>query len=146
MTDPVFAISHIVDPYQNATKDPATGRTAVGIPVGVIPHDQQFINLKPFFDAWRTKPERRVGTVHLSPESFIDYVQRYRNQETTVLFVTPIWWGKYIITAIFNYHPAGSEEDMTGSGDFRAVTATRDYKSLAATLNMTAWVGKYADV
>lgn len=62
------------------------------------------------------------------------------------MFARRSWLGKYIVTVIFNGHPAGAEDDMTGFGDFMAVTVTRDYKPLEKELNMVAWVGDYADV
>ncbi len=139
-TEPkILAISHIDRPYANPTKDSATGRQAIGVPVAVIPDGQQMISLRPFFDEWRNKPERRKGTVKLREESFIDYVKRYRNPETTVMYVRRVlWWWR--VTVIFNAAPAGPVDSDTGFGDFRAVTWTRDYVRVAMELNMKGWV------
>lgn len=122
-----YKISHIEHPYENAVKDPAgSTAVAVGVPVGVIPNTHKIESLRPFFDEYRTKPERRVGSVALSAESFMEYVKRYHNKETSVVFREYGEHGFFIIkkiayfTAVFNYHPSGPDDKQAGFGDFGA--------------------------
>lgn len=140
MTEPkILAISHIERPYANPTKDHATGRTAVGIPVAAMPKGMTLHSLHSFFDEYRHRPERRRGTVRLMACSFVDYVKRFRNPDTTVMFVSRwILWHR--VTVVFNYHPASPEDTETGFADFRCITWCIDYKKIAHDLNMTGWL------
>jgi hypothetical protein len=134
-------ISHIERPYANQYKDSATGKTVVAVPVAAVPDGMHLQSLQGFFEEWRHKPERRKGTIRLHEDSFVDYVKRYRNVETSVMFVRHfLWWWR--ITVVFNYARASPEETETGFGDFLAITWTRDYTKMAQELNMTAWRGK----
>ncbi len=119
-------ITMIEDPFAHPTVDPKDNeRKAVGIPVALKHKDVEIVDLKPFFDKYRTKPEVRSGSVRLADlSSFIQFVKRYYNAETTVVFVTTAYdEGKHLFEAeaIFDYHPFGPEITKTGAGKFRAV-------------------------
>ena len=141
----VFPVTMVVNPFGNATKDPASGKSIVGVPLAVVPKYSELQSLKPYFDEYRVKPERRKGTVYLEQESFVQYVNRYKNSDTTVLFVMKQWYArKWTLTCVFNYAPAGADDSMTGFGDFRAVTSVKkedDIMDICRELNIAPWYG-----
>ena len=72
---------------------------------------KEIVDLKPFIDNWREKPERIVGTAEIqSPESFIALVSRHASEEYSALFcdamnATPS------IQAVIDYHEPAAIAD-----------------------------------
>ncbi len=133
MTDqPIFVpISHVIQPYDHAQKDPAdASRRVVGVPVVALPPGWSVHGLKDHFEAYLSRPDRRVGSLTLKPDSFINYVKRYKNDDSTVAFYRKRLFGGYGITVVFNTHPPGAEESLTGFGDFMAFTQVKNKHEL----------------
>ena len=97
------------------------------MPLAAVPDGASLVSLRPYFDAWRTRPERRVGHFELSDEkSLINFINRFKNVENTVIFIKRLWFYDFRVTCIFNFHPAGPNDDKTGFGDFRASAVVND--------------------
>jgi hypothetical protein len=142
----VFPISFIEQPFAHPKKDPyGSDAAAVGVPLACVPDGYTLQSLKPYLDEYRHRPERRTGTVKLALNSFVQYVDRYKNDETSVLFVRRTWLGKYRMTVIFNYFPAGPDEDLTGFSDFRAVTVAKNYAEFETTAKEIKLVSFYGE-
>ncbi len=125
---PMFIpVTVINNPFEFPTKEQGTGREAVGIPLAAVPKGWRLESLFHYFDQWRTKPERRTGNIKLSPNSFVNFTNRYKNSDQTVLFAKKTWIGKYKLTIIFDYYPRGSEINDTANAQFRATTTAKDY-------------------
>jgi hypothetical protein len=124
---PIFApISVISNPYENKTHSADGRQSAIGVPIAAIPKGYKLKSLKAYFEDYRTKPERRTGTITVKDwESFIAFLDRYCNDSTTVGFQD----GKKV-TVIFDYYPPGPELDQTGCGDFRLVYKHKDLKPI----------------
>lgn len=76
----------------------------------VLPRGMEARSIKALVDEYRDRPERRVGTATLGDlESFIAWVNRFKDNNSAV-FVdrSP---EKPSITAIIDYHEAGTEAD-----------------------------------
>ncbi len=133
----LLPITVIDQPFVNKMKDPAGGDLkAIGIPVGLIPHGFDVKSLKPLFEEWRTKPERKKGTVTLkSEQSFIDFVNRYKNAETTVIFAEAQLEDGDLsasIKAVFDYHPSSGDIEKAENAGFQALydfPISKEFKS-----------------
>lgn len=132
----IIPISQLVEPWENPIRNPAGGNEkAVGVPVAVLPPGHTVESLKPILDAYRTRPEHREGIYRLQPRSFVDFVQRFRNNDTMSIFISrSLLW--YNITAVFDWHPSGGNMRDTGRAVFRAVTRTRNPDSLIRPLGL----------
>jgi hypothetical protein len=121
----VFPISMVENPFKHMVQDPkGTGAGAVAVPLAAVPDNWRLQSLKGFFDEYRQRPAWRSGCLRLDPASFVDYVNNYKNDDTTVIFITRILWWKRL-TAIFDYHPIGPNLEATGGAAFRVVTFSR---------------------
>lgn len=119
----VFPVTAIDKPFENKFKDPSgSGMSLVGITLAAVPAGHSLVNLAPYFDAYRLAPRKREGHLNLDFESFIRFVNRYKNAQTTVMFYKKKITGKFALTAIFDYHPQGPVLSDTGAGGFRAST------------------------
>lgn len=101
----------------------------------VVPAGKSIVSLKPLLDELREKPERRRGTATLRDlKSFIEFVDRFKSDDTA-LFANPDKTNPSL-TAVFDYHPQGSEATKADWAQHRAVYApelTNEWK---------AWIGK----
>lgn len=83
------------------------------IPVGYGPNGQP-IDMRPFFEKWRTTPERKTGTAKLvSLASFIELTNRHKTEHSVVFADTD--WKKPSFTAIVDYHAkesAGAADNL----------------------------------
>ena len=128
MTDPespsgplveTFPISHVINPHENPTVNPKDGSMkVVGVPVAVVSNGAQLIDLKPFFDKYRTKPETRKGVLIITgKKSFAEIINRFKNPATSVIFAQSGEIPRLV--CIFDYHPEGSDITATGAAEFR---------------------------
>lgn len=74
------------------------------IPIGITHEDEpKAIDLKPYFEKYRTSPERAKGTaVVLTLDSLIGLIDRQRTRDT-VIFADSTWT-QPSITAVIDYH------------------------------------------
>ena len=74
----------------------------------VIPREMEIKSLKPLLDEYRTKPDRRVGTITADTiTSLIEVVKRFKAKESVVFARSEVRDTSISasLTAIFNYHP-----------------------------------------
>ena len=118
----IFPATVVTLPHDNPTINPNDkNQKAVGIPLAVVHKDAQLVDLKPYFDKYRTRPEVRKGNVLLTqPASFVQFINRYKSTESTVIFVKMMADQEQRLVCIFNYHPISPDISATGAGDFRA--------------------------
>lgn len=124
----VFPVSYVDKPFDNPTNDPAGGpKKVVGIPLASVPKSHRLVSLKPFFEQYRTRPEFRAGfTKHRTPESFIQYIMRYKADQQTVIFHSRVAFFWHWYEVVFDYHPAGPDLAAAGSCEFRAVHISKE--------------------
>lgn len=84
---------------------------------------QKVTDLKELTDKHLLAPERRKGVFNIGrTQSFIDFVNRYKT-DASALFGKGTVFGNSIsasISAVFNEHPAGSDDLKAGHRDFKA--------------------------
>ena len=116
----IFPATVVTLPHDNPIINPNDkNQKAVGIPLAVVHKDAQLVDLKPYFDKYRTRPEVRKGNVLLTqPASFVQFINRYKSTESTVIFVEMNTEQSRIV-CIFNYHPISTDITDTGAADFR---------------------------
>lgn len=138
----IFPVSVIEHPFKYPVKDPrGTGAGAVGVPLAALPRGWRLTSLKGYLDEYRHRPARRQGVIRLQARSFPDYVNRYKNDDTTVLFVSRrLFWQR--VTAVFDYHPIGPDQEQAGNATFRAWTVTRDAAALLKKMNLPVFYGE----
>lgn len=92
--------------------EPVPGLPA-SIPIGITHEDEpKAIDLKPFFEKYRTSPEHAKGTaVVLTLGSLIDLVARQHTRDT-VIFADSTWT-QPSITAVIDYHQASQPGAIT---------------------------------
>ena len=72
---------------------------------------KKIVDLKPFIDNWREKPEHVVGTAEIqSPESFIALVNRHASEEFSALFCDAMSAAPSI-QAVIDYHEPAAIAD-----------------------------------
>ena len=89
----------------------------------VIPHGMQIKSLKPILDEYRTKPDRRTGTVVADTlPSFIAITNRFKAEESAVFARAKVSDTviEASLTAVFNYHPEGGDNTYAQFSDHRA--------------------------
>lgn len=75
-------------------------------------------SVKPFLDAYRTAPERRVGTANLGDlASFIAHAVRFKDADSAVFAHRDE--DKPSLTSVLDYHPAGEGNDRARFGKHR---------------------------
>lgn len=68
-----------------------------------------------FFEAFRTRPERKTGKAAVETvESFIDLVNRHKTDDS-VIFIKTGDCSAPTMTAVINYHPDGGKDDKGNS-------------------------------
>jgi uncharacterized protein YfdQ (DUF2303 family) len=83
------------------------------VPSAWDPKTGKFVDLKPLFEAWRSRPARRRGTAKAQTlDSFIGLVQRLKTFDTVVFADTD--WRKPSLTAVIDWHPPGDAQDPAG--------------------------------
>lgn len=99
--------------------------TGEGAPALVLPAGLQAHSVKPFFDAYRSKPERRKGIASFSVvASLIEHVNRFKDEDSA-LFASEgnLEASKNpTITAVLDYHRKGAAGDPR-FGEHRAAYA-----------------------
>lgn len=87
------------------------------IPVYAEPGGR-LVSLKGVLDEYRTRPERREGTAHLTRlDSFIEHVNRFKS-EASALFAR--LGTEPSLLAVYDYHPAGPDPSQAANGNHRA--------------------------
>lgn len=77
--------------------------------LAAVPAGRTLVDLKPFYDAWRDRPERTTGTATLLTErSFIDHVMRFRATGAHCAVFVNVQPPR--LTAVFNYATAGGPD------------------------------------
>jgi|13_taG_2_1085334.scaffolds.fasta_scaffold24419_3 uncharacterized protein YfdQ (DUF2303 family) len=80
------------------------------IDVAVLPTGKTLKSVKPLFDEYRDKPERRTGTAALYDlSSFIAYVNRFKDEDSAIFANNDI--NNPSLTGIIDYHKAGYDGD-----------------------------------
>lgn len=101
----VSLIENYAKPEIVEIEEPGTGLSAfveLSRDRGVTPVDESI------FDQFRTNPKRRLGTANmLSLDSFIEHVNRFRDDDTVVFADNNRSAPK--LTAVLDYHEAGAE-------------------------------------
>ncbi|MBC7844104.1 MAG: DUF2303 family protein [Gemmatimonadaceae bacterium] len=100
---------------------PGTGAPfAVALPVG-----RQLQSIKPLMDEYLQAPERRRGTATMeSVDAFCAHVNRFKAPETAV-FVKGLLDAEPVFIAVYDYHPAGPNNDDAKFGRHRAIYACK---------------------
>lgn len=103
---------------------------APALPVATVPAGRALQSVRPLLDEYLDHPTRRRGEATvLSPKAFIDLVTRLKGA-SSVVFANPDEKAPSL-TAVLNYHPEGSTEDVeagekhAGWGDHRVKLACR---------------------
>lgn len=121
-----------------------------GIPVAIVPKGWRLESVKPMIDAFNPYPERKSGFVEISDDgSFLDHLNRFRDNDETVIFVdrddeNPT------ITAIYNYHkPFEKGDDLEGARhcDHRAIyrfPVSKEWQSWIIGFANDEWWGQQA--
>ncbi len=139
----VFPVNTPEYPFDTPVKDPATGKNIIGIPLAYVQDGYRLESLVEYFNAWRTRPDRRKGHIKLNDaESFINYINRFKNFDNTVILISRTWYGRKKVTAIFNYHPAGPDDNKTGFGDFTASVVVSDVQNILQLTNIPYFMGE----
>jgi uncharacterized protein YfdQ (DUF2303 family) len=105
---------------EHATVIDPNDKDAQGVPFAIVPSGKKIESLKRILDEYRTKPERRSGTATLTTQaSFVDHVKRFAG-DASVIFAdrTP---ASPSLLAVYDYNPAGPENDAAAFGRHRAV-------------------------
>lgn len=108
-------------PFQTACKDPAHPELPefLSVPLLAVPDGFKMVDVKPLVDAFRDTPERRQGDNTLdTAQAFIDFVNRYKGADTVLFAKAGQAEGK--ISAKFDYHPAGTDQEKAGWQKFSA--------------------------
>lgn len=88
---------------------------AIGVPAAVpvaIRHGTtpELINIKPLFDYWRARPERKCGTAKVTTlKAFIDLTNRHKTDDSAIFATTD--WRNPSLTTIVDYHPLAGGAD-----------------------------------
>lgn len=84
-----------------------------------VPKGRTLHSVQKFLDEARDMPRRRVGQSSVrSARALIDFTNRYKNAETSVLFASPDRKAPSI-TTVFDFHPQSSDHLDAGWGEHR---------------------------
>lgn len=115
MTESNQTIQEIAKPIRQFEISQKGGHIA---DIVAVPRDYELRSTKGFIDETLPAPRRRKGiSYHATPDSLSAHLDRYKS-DTTVLFAD---FKATRLTAVYNYNPAGGEEDKALFGDHRAV-------------------------
>ena len=105
------------------------------VPLMALPEGWKLENLKPFLDKFRDKPERRAGKIGLqTAQSLIDFANRNKGDDTVLFASAGTIEAK--ITAIFDFTPAGTDQEKEG---WKGFEASYNFPTSEA---FKAWAGK----
>lgn len=134
-----FAVTSISAPS-------GTHGVPTSVPVLLDPSNGRSEDLKSHFDAWRTAPERKVGTAKVTTlESFIELTNRHRIRHSVVFANTD--WRQPSLTAVLDYHDLHGEDAETAKDAPEAPGKAQfgrhriEYK-FPLSEEWKAWVGK----
>lgn len=89
-----------------------------GVSVIAVPEGYSLQSTKDFITPLLKSPPRRQGkSTHATAQSLTAHIQRYKS-EATVLFASQ---KQSRLTAVYNYHPEGSDHFKAGFGDHAAI-------------------------
>lgn len=95
-----------------------------GIELLIHPENQSVTDLKEITEKYQEAPDRRKGNTRLGRTgSFIEFVNRYKTNDLSIIFARGLVSGHSIdasVQAVFNPHPAGEYQNVAGHGDFTA--------------------------
>ncbi len=117
----ILKIGFYATPFSSPIKCPEHPESDnfVSVPVGLVPEGWKLEDMKPLLDKFRDKPERRKGSSSFhTAQSFIDYVNRYKGADTALFATNGAVQGQ--IRAVFDYHPAGTDQSLAGWKDMTA--------------------------
>lgn len=79
------AIIDAIERYYETEKIDVDLRKDATVPLVVVPHGKKVLDLKPYFDQYRIRPERKRGTATLTTiESFIAHTNRFKDGESAI--------------------------------------------------------------
>lgn len=96
---------------------PVGAGTAAAGELIALPAGRSVVDLKPYLDARRDRPERRKGTARMTTlNSFVDHVLRFADPDSAIFAIDDQRTPKLV--AVFDYHeeharPGDSEEEVT---------------------------------
>jgi len=92
------------------------------IPTAWDPKGGRFVDMKPLFEAWRSRPARRRGTVKAQTlEAVVGLCLKLKSDDSVVFANTD--WRKPSLTAVFDWHPDDAATDghpLAGNAHHRA--------------------------
>lgn len=134
----VDAIARIVAGHMTVQQVALRRGNSGDAPVLAVPKDLKLESVKALLDEYLERPERKSGTSqHLTLDSFVQHVNRFKNPEGMEQSVLFAWLGDEdsdpALTCIYDYHEPG--KGRAGWGEYQA------YYSFPVSDEWAAWSG-----